>query len=75
MNSLRTLNVRRRNLLLLTICLPKLLTVVALRGGSAGEPTVSARHGAHRAQHVGNFLIQARQLTPQAKRRTRIIRL
>jgi hypothetical protein len=42
MNSLRTLNVRRRNLLLLTICLPKLLTVVALRGGSAGEPTVSA---------------------------------
>jgi hypothetical protein len=42
MNSLRTLNVRRRNLLLLTICLPKLLTVVALERGSAGKPTVSA---------------------------------
>jgi hypothetical protein len=41
MNSLRTFNVRRRNLLLLTICLPKLLTVVALERGSAGEPTVS----------------------------------
>jgi len=37
MNSLHPLYARGRNLLLLTICLPKLLTVVALRGAARGN--------------------------------------
>ncbi len=69
MNSLHHFYIPRRNLCLLTICLPKLLAgdFSVAEKGSAGEPNVSptARHGANREIHVGHFpLVQARQLTP-----------
>ena len=41
---------------------------------SAGEPNVLTR-GELRIERIGHFLVQARQLTPQARGRARNIRL
>ena len=59
MNSLHPFYTQGRNLLVLTICLPKLLTdAVALEGQRGGTNRLAnARQGAHREIHVGHFFV------------------